>query len=152
MKRILNVSLFLSILACLFYGLDGIFNLDLIASLSLRAPSAAVILKVIFAACGTATLACHQGSREGKRKERPERSASYSLLNRESRFPDRGLSGVYQVVGAFNNDCTAFQRYFIFHTGILQRRANAVCLILSFHVPDKNDRLHFLASCSACSL
>lgn len=38
MKRILNVSLFLSILACLFYGLDGIFNLDLIASLSLRAP------------------------------------------------------------------------------------------------------------------
>ncbi len=31
MKRILNVSLFLSILACLFYGLDGIFNLDLIA-------------------------------------------------------------------------------------------------------------------------
>ena len=43
MKRILNVSLFLSILACLFY---------LIASLSLRAPSAAVILKVIFAACG----------------------------------------------------------------------------------------------------
>ena len=52
MKRILNVSLFLSILACLFYGLDGIFNLDLIASLSLRAPSAAVILKVIFAACG----------------------------------------------------------------------------------------------------
>ena len=39
MKRILNVSLFLSILACLFYGLDGIFNLDLIASLSLRAPA-----------------------------------------------------------------------------------------------------------------
>ena len=52
MKRILNVSLFLSILACFFYGFDGIFNLDLIASLSLRAPSAAVILKVIFAACG----------------------------------------------------------------------------------------------------
>ena len=45
MKRILNVSLFLSILACLFYGLDGIFNLDLIANLSLRAPSAAMILK-----------------------------------------------------------------------------------------------------------
>lgn len=32
MKRILNLALFLSIIACLLYGLDGIFNLDLIAS------------------------------------------------------------------------------------------------------------------------
>lgn len=52
MKRILNIALFLSILACLFYGLDGIFNLDLIASLSLHSPNLAVIVKVIFAACG----------------------------------------------------------------------------------------------------
>ena len=52
MKRILNISLFLSILACLLYGIEGIFQLDLIASLSLYAPGIAVILKVIFAACG----------------------------------------------------------------------------------------------------
>ncbi len=52
MKRILNISLFLSILACLLYGIEGIFQLDLIASLSLYTPGIAVILKVIFAACG----------------------------------------------------------------------------------------------------
>ena len=52
MKRILNISLFLSILACLLYGIEGIFQLALIASLSLYAPGIAVILKVIFAACG----------------------------------------------------------------------------------------------------
>ena len=52
MKRILNLALFLSIIACLLYGLDGIFNLDLIASLSLHSPSLAVMVKVIFAACG----------------------------------------------------------------------------------------------------
>ena len=52
MKRILNISLFLSIIACLLYGIDGVFDLDLIARLSLHLPAVSVLIKIVFAACG----------------------------------------------------------------------------------------------------
>lgn len=50
MKRIQNVSLFLSVIGGFLYGIEGIFQIDLISALSLKLPAAGVIVKVLFAA------------------------------------------------------------------------------------------------------
>ncbi len=52
MKTIQKCCLLFSIIGCLCYGMDGIFQWDVLNTLELHAPGIALLIKTLFAASG----------------------------------------------------------------------------------------------------